>query len=437
MMLDELVTWAVIAVAIAIPLIYFLRYRRKVSAAEENIAHAFQAGLTEPVSLHPRVDPNRCIATGACIEACPEKGILGIVGGRAELVSPTRCIGHGACLSACPVEAISLVFGTERRGVEIPTVSETFETNVHGVFIAGELGGMGLIRNAITQGSEAVDYIAKSLGRGRHDDIHDLAIIGAGPAGLAATLQAKKLGLRSITLEQEEDIGGAVLSYPRQKLVMSHPMVIPLYGPYKRREFRKEELMDLWQSILAETGIKVNCREKVKAVERNNGHFVIRSSGGTYAASKVLLAIGRRGTPRRLGVKGERSTKVAYKLLDPEQYQNRKLLVVGGGDSAVEAALSLGEQEGTTVALSYRKAAFSRIKEKNGERIEAAIDSGWVTTYMESEVTEIGNDTVTLTQRGNPVVLPNDFVFVFIGGELPTGFLRQIGIEVETKFGVG
>ncbi len=433
-MLDELVTLAAIGLAIAIPLIYFLRYRRKVASAERKLAGAVDSGLTEPVSLHPRVDPNRCIATGACLEACPEKGILGIVGGRAELVSPTKCIGHGACLTACPVDAISLVFGTERRGVEIPTVSESFETNVSGVYIAGELGGMGLIRNAITQGTEAVDYIARSL-HGKHDDIYDIAIVGAGPAGLAATLQAKKLGLRAITLEQEQDIGGAVLSYPRQKLVMSHPMVIPLYGPYKRREFRKEELMELWQEVVAQTGIRVNCHEKVEAVERTNGHFTIRSSGGNYAASKVLLAIGRRGTPRRLGVKGEHSTKVAYKLLDPEQYRNRRLLVVGGGDSAVEAALSLGEQEGTTVALSYRKDVFSRIKEKNRERIEQAIKAGWVTTYMESQVTEIGSDTVTLSHQGQAVVVENDYVFVFIGGELPTGFLREIGIEVEMKFG--
>lgn len=433
-MLDELIQLGGVALAVCIPLIYWLRYRHKSQTARKQLESAVEAGLTEPVSLHPKIDPNSCISTGACVEACPEKGILGIVDNRAQLVAPTRCIGHGACQQACPTNAIALVFGTERRGVDIPHVRENFETNVPGVFIAGELGGMGLIRNAVTQGREAVEYIAKTHS-GHSSDACDLIIIGAGPAGLAATLEAKKRQLNYLTLEQESDIGGTVLHYPRQKLVMTQPMVIPMHGTYKRREISKEELIELWREVVASTGITVRCSEKVESVAKSNGVFTVTSTSGEYKARHVLIAIGRRGTPRKLGVKGEHSTKVAYKLLDPEQYRQKRLLVVGGGDSAVEAAMSLGEQEGTTVSLSYRKENFSRIKDGNRERLDRAVSNGWVKLLMNTQVAEIRHGEVVLSTAGPDLTLPNDQVFVFIGGELPTAFLKSIGIRMERKFG--
>lgn len=433
-MLDQLIQIAGFALAIGIPLIYWLRYRHRSAKAKQKLESAIASGLTEPVSLHPKIDPNSCIATGACISACPEGTILGIVDNRAQLVSPTKCIGHGACQLACPTAAISLVFGTERRGVEIPHVKETFETNVDGVYIAGELGGMGLIRNAVTQGREAIEYLSKSLNK-RTGDIHDVLIIGAGPAGLSATLEAKRRALNYLTLEQESSIGGTVLSYPRQKLVMTQPMEIPIYGKFQRREISKEELVDLWSEVMTTTGIKINCSQKVQSVAKENGHFAVTTDQGVYRSTKVLLATGRRGTPRKLGVPGEQATKVAYKLLEPEQYARKKLLVVGGGDSAVEAALSLGEQEGTTVTLSYRKDVFSRIKEGNRERIERAVSAGWVTLVMESEVVEIREQEVLIKKSDQEILLENDFVFVFIGGELPTAFLKSIGISMERKFG--
>ncbi|MCB2229670.1 NAD(P)-binding domain-containing protein [bacterium] len=433
-MIDQWIQIGAVALAVGIPVIYWLRYRRKSNRARAALESAVESGLTEPVSLHPKIDPNSCISTGACVEACPEKLILGIVDNRAQLVSPSKCIGHGACQNACPTDAISLVFGTESRGVDIPHVKETFETNVPGIYIAGELGGMGLIRNAVTQGREAVEYIARSIsGNGASD--YDLVIVGAGPAGLAATLEARKRGLKYLTVEQEGSIGGTVLHYPRQKLVMTQPMVIPMYGPYKRREISKEELVELWQDVVTKSEIEVRCSEKVEAIERTNGHFTIKTTGGKCTAKKVLLAIGRRGTPRKLGVKGEHATKVAYKLLEPEQYAGTHVLVVGGGDSAVEAALSLGEQEGTTVTLSYRKDRFSRIKDGNRERLERAMASGWVRVILESSVIEIHTDEVLLQTTEGERTIPNDSVFVMIGGELPTAFLEKVGIRMERKYG--
>ncbi len=421
------------ALVLLIPGIYLYNYRRRMKRATQKLQKAQALGLTEPLSLHPLIDPNRCIGTAACLSACPEGEILGIIGGRAELVSPAKCIGHGACQLACPVDAISLVFGTERRGVDIPHVKPNFETNVPGIFIAGELGGMGLIRNAITQGKEAVTYIAESLSR-RDPALVDVAVIGAGPAGIAATLQAEALGLKYLTLEQE-DVGGTVLTYPRQKLVMTQPMEIPLWGKFNRRQITKEELIDLWMRIIDRTGIEIRTGEKVGAIARENGHFKIRTPRGEYAAQRVLLAIGRRGTPRKLGVPGERSSKVAYKLIEPEQYRKKRVLVVGGGDSAVEAALALAQQPGTDVTLSYRRNAFSRIREENHDRIHAAMQRDEVHVLFESHVKEIRREEVRIERRGEEFTIDNDYVFIFIGGELPFDFLRKIGIQIEKKFG--
>ena len=149
-------------------------------------AAAKEAGLFEPPSLHPLFDPTLCRGCGACVKACPEGDVIGLISGKAALIEPSQCIGHGACRAACPFGAITLVFGTEERGVDIPHVRPNFETNVPGVFIAGELGGMGLIRNAIEQGRQAVAAISSLDGLGRQDRL-DLVIVGAGPAGISAS----------------------------------------------------------------------------------------------------------------------------------------------------------------------------------------------------------------------------------------------------------
>jgi len=422
-------------IVILFPFIYWKKHKKHLELSRRKHEENIIAGISEPVTLHPKIDPNSCILTGACVDSCPEGDILGIVNGRAQIVSPTKCIGHGACQTACPTDAISLVFGTATRGVEIPSVKETFETNVEGIYIAGELGGMGLIRNAMTQGKEAVEYISKSL-NGKGNDCLDLVIIGAGPAGIAAALQAKKEGLKYITLEQEDLFGGTILSFPRQKLVMTQPMQIPMYGKFNKYEIQKEELLDLLQNVIEQYGININFAEKVESIVSTNNIYSVATNLNKYLTHRVLLTIGRRGSPRKLCVSGETSTKVAYKLLDPEQYQQKHILVVGGGDSAVEAAIALSEQEGTKVKLSYRKDAFSRIKLKNKEKIEAISKAGIVNIILNSVVESIEVDKVILKVGDDTVTIKNDFVFVFIGGELPVKLLNNIGITMEKKFGV-
>jgi len=425
---------------------YYLIRNRKVSeTTTEKIEKAKEFGLHEPVSIHPYVDPGICIGSGACISACPEKDILGLVKGRAATIHASRCIGHGACAAACPVGAISLVFGTESRGVEIPFVSPKFETNLPGVFIVGELGGMGLIKNAVVQGREAVEYIAArerrsdkkttvQTERRENNAIDDILIIGAGPAGISASLAARRYNLRCTTIDQS-DIGGSVLQYPRHKIVMTSPVELPIYGKMKLRETSKEALLDLWTDVIRKTGLKFNTYEKMTELVRENGYFKVVTTKGEYRARHVVLAIGRRGTPRKLDVPGENLSKVTYRLLEPEQHRDQPLLVVGGGDSAVEAALALAEQPGNRVTLSYRQAVFSRIKPANQQRLDAARAGKRLDILLQSEVSEIREKEVVLRINEQVRTLPNDYVYIFAGGELPNEFLRKIGVRIEKKFG--
>jgi thioredoxin reductase/ferredoxin len=396
---------------------------------------AVAAGLAEPASLHPVIDTLRCIGCGSCVKACPEQPehhVLGLIGNKAQLISPSDCIGHGACRSACPADAITLVFGSAKRGVDIPLLSSDFETTVPGIYIAGELGGMGLIRNALSQGRQAVDAIHRR--RRRSGAGLDLVIVGAGPAGFAASLTAMSHGMKFATVEQES-LGGSVFQYPRAKLVMTSPVTLPLVGRMNFGHTAKEKLLEFWREVEKKTGLQIRYRERVEAITRDQDGFVVRTTGGEYRAASVLLAIGRRGTPRKLGVPGEDLPKVVYRLVDPEQYAGRNVIVVGGGDSALEAAASIAENGGRSVTLSYRGEAFSRAKPANRERVAAAERSGRLKQLFKSEVRRIEHDRVVLDCDGRDVEVPNDAVIVSAGGILPSDFLRGIGVEVETKYG--
>ena len=411
--------------------IYVKRIRRRELHDLHRHVEAVTSGLNEPVSLHPVFDPGRCIGSGACASACPEKAI-GMIDGSPQLVNGSACIGHGACLKACPTGAINLVFGTERRGVDIPQVNPFFETNVPGVFIAGELGGMGLIHKAVEQGKQAINTISE---RKSGTDMLDVVIIGAGPAGLAASLAAKQKRMRFVTLEQESSLGGTVYHFPRNKVAMTHPMQIPTVGKVKLGEVSKEALLELWTRATSQAGLKVSFRERVDSIKKAENGFLVKTAIRSYQTKSVLLAIGRRGTPRRLDVPGEEQAKVVYRLIDPTQYAGQHVLVVGGGDAAVEAAVSISEQSGTTVSLSYRGNAFNRIKPGNRDRLQAAQSNGRVRILLESEVVEIKPDQVVLKHGTNPFTLRNEAVIVCAGGLMPTQFLRDIGVMLETRHG--
>lgn len=416
--------------------VLFLYFRRRQLRNEKHalaLRETREAGLGEPVSLHPVFDPLRCIGSGSCVKACPE-GALGLIEGKAHLVNPSVCIGHGACMASCPFEAIKLVFGTEKRGIDIPLVKPNFETNIPGLFIAGELGGMGLVRKAAEQGRQAMNAIKDKI-KGERDAGLDVLIVGAGPAGIAAGLGAIQHKLRYLIVEQEDSLGGTVYHYPRNKVIMTAPVQLPIVGKVRMSEISKEALLDFWNGIVDKTDLKISFRERMERIESKGRSFKVKTSGGEYSARAVLLAIGRRGTPRKLDVPGEELPKVVYRLIDPEQYRGQKVLVVGGGDSALEAALSIAEEADTRVALSYRGDAFGRVKPKNRQRLEDAQKTGRINVLLKSNVIRIESGEVLLETESGPITLPNDAVIISAGGVLPIDLLKSVGIQFETKHG--
>lgn len=421
-----------IGLVVAIFIFYLFVIRRRTKRTNQKIEKAKSFGLHEPISLHPVIDVESCIGSGACIEACPEKDILGWANGRARAINTSRCVGHGACFHACPVQAISLCIGTEKRGVELPHVNPDFETNIPNLFIAGELGGMGLIKNAVAQGVQVIDHIAKRKKNISKTEF-DVIIIGSGPAGIAATLAAAKNKMKYLTIEQDT-LGGTVYSFPRKKIIMTSPMDLPLHGKVKFRETSKDELLTLWTDVLNKNNITINEQEKVTRIEKKGNAFEIETSKATYSSTFTILAIGRRGSPRKLGVPGEEKQKVFYRLLEPELINKQNVLVVGGGDSAIESAVLLADQA-NHVTLSYRSEKFSRLKPRNMEMISEYVYSKKIKLILSSTVKEIHDKYVSLNVDDSVIDVPNDLVYIFAGGELPTEFLEKAGVQITKRFG--
>lgn len=422
--------WAVsLAVVAVIVVPYMVGFRRRLARDAARKAEASRLGIDRPVAQFPFVDAMRCIGCGACVDACPEGDVLGIVGGTATVVNGLRCIGHGLCEAACPVGAIEVGLGDLKSRADVPLLGPWCETSVPGLFVAGELGGLALIRNAVAQGRTVAERIAQRARPGpAPPGVYDVVVVGAGPAGLAAGLEAQERGLRVAVLEQEKDLGGTVLHYPRRKLVLIQPVELPLGEQLSGAEYAKEDLLALLEGLITRAGLEVRFGERIASIGRAKGLFEVRSSTAAYRARFVVLALGRRGTPRKLGVPGEDLPKVMYRLLDAESYREQRVLVVGGGDSAVEAVVGLA-RHGNHVTLSYRREKLVRIKSANERRLADAVRGGRVRLALATEVEAIGGAAVTLRTPTGRLEVLNDYVFVFAGGEPPFAFLREIGVR--------
>jgi len=397
---------------------------------------SLQKNKIKPISRHPQIDHSICILCGSCIKACPEThgtdSPLGIVDGRLLLVNPAKCVGHAQCELQCPTGAMTVTLGELATDPNMPILDENNETIIPGIYIAGELSGLPLVKNAVDQGNAVIKSIASKISQmeDRDRDIYDVVIVGLGPSGLSATLSAHESSLKYVTIEQRA-IGGTVSNYPRQKMIMTSPINLPLYGKIKKSEIQKEELLDIWNTMVEKYQLNLHIGEKVEMIVPENGNFKVATNTTSFISRNVLLCLGRRGTPRKLGIPGEDLSKVTYGLIDPDAYKNQNIIVVGGGDSAIEAALVLAKNN--KVTLSYRKESFFRIKEKNASAIKIAGDTGTVKVLLNSELTEIRDNSVAIKVDENVMELENNFVFVLIGGEPPYPLLRSLGILREEK----
>ena len=426
---------AVFLLCAIVVLLYLRKLKKNTLETEKKVEIAKEEGLFEPVSLHPYINLNTCIGSAACVSECPEKDIIGIANGKATLINSSNCVGHGACFHACPVEAISLRMGTESRGVDLPHVNQNFETNIKGIYIAGELGGMGLIRNSVEQGQQAIDSIVKSK-KPNPDKILDVIIIGAGPAGISATLACKKHNLTSLTLEQDS-LGGTVYTFPRSKIVMTSPMNLPLFGKVKLYDTSKDELLQLWNKVISQHDIEIREQTKVEDIVplADDTFKIITNTKEEFISNNVLIAIGRRGSPRKLNIPGEESQKVAYRLLEPERISGKEIIVVGGGDSAIEASLLLMDHN--KVRQLVRTETLTRCKPKNRERITNAAAEGKVDLMFSTNLISISDShcLIKSDDEDDVVQVPNDMVYIFAGGILPTAFLEKPGIKITKRFG--
>jgi thioredoxin reductase/ferredoxin len=429
--------YAVFTLVLVIPVVrQFRRLRRKEAAA---IAAARRAGHSSsgPRAQHPHIDLSHCIGCGACTDACPEGEVLGLIGGKAAIIHPEKCIGHGLCAEACPVGAIEIVMASPSVGADLPQLTAEQETSIPNLFVVGELGGLALIKNAVNQGRDCIDTIATRFHAGqgptRRPELFDVCIVGAGPGGISASLRAVERKLRYVTLEQDT-VGGTVAKYPRQKLVMTSPVEFPLHGKFRKLELSKEELLAFWSKVVRDAGLRVNANERVEDIQRmDDGSFTVTTTRARYMSRAVVLALGRRGTPRRLGISGEELPKVMYSLIDAEAYRDSRILVVGGGDSAAEAAMGLACQRGNQVTLAYRGEAFHRLKDRNARRLREVSAGGRLRVLLESQPVEVRPDAVVLAVKGERLELPNDYVWVFAGGTSPSTFLEKIGVRTGAR----
>jgi len=435
--MDNLLSFLLAASIIGAFLVFYLRKQKKVAATARASVEKGRLYSEGPHAQHPHIDGNQCIGCAACTSVCPEGDVLAMLGGKAVIVNGHKCIGHSLCAEVCPVGAITMAMASSGVSADLPFLTSEYETSLKNLFIAGELTGLALIKNAINQGRQCIDTVAarrSAVGGSRAaSEIYDVLIVGAGPAGIAASLRAIERKLHYLTIDEGE-IGGTVAKYPRQKLVLTSPVEFPVYGKFKKTELSKEDLLAFWNQVLQRVDFKFRKGERVEHVEKGpDGIFRLTTPKGQYRARAVLLAIGKTGNPRKLGVKGEDLPKVMYRLIEADHYVHKKLLVVGGGDSAVEAAMGLAYQVGNTVTLSYRQAGFSRIKERNAQRVQEAMRKGKLNVIFNSNPVEFSSDSVTLDVRGSSQKIPNDFVWIFAGGDPPTAFLKKIGVQLGPK----
>lgn len=434
---------AVLAVAFAAAWQRHGELRRQREAVTERAELATHASDAMPLQV-PVIDLQKCLGCGTCVRECPEEGVLALVHGQAAVVNPAGCVGHARCVTECPAAAVTLSTGDLSRRTDVPVLDEELQAvGNDGVYLVGEITARSLIRTAATQGAQVGEHIARrcTASGAPADAILDAVIVGAGPGGLACALACRGQDLNFLLIDQESTVGGTVAKYPRRKLVLTDDIYLPLHGRLPRREYQKEELVDLWQELASQHELPFRGRVTFDRIERHDdGSLTVHTDGESVRARHVVLAVGRRGSPRRLGIIGEDLPHVAYGLEDAAAYSDRHCVVVGGGDSAVETALALAEQPGNDVTIVYRQGGFFRLRSKNKQRLEQQLAEGALTAMLSSTVQSIACDHVAVAQNGSgnagggvAVQVRCDNVFVLAGGIPPFAQLQASGVSFDAS----
>ncbi len=387
-----------------------------------------------PAILVHDINDDRCTGCDACVAVCPTN-VLDLVANKSRVLRFEDCIQCEACMFACPTEALVMFpEGGVPPPLKVPEIDENFQTIVPGQYLIGEVAGKPLVKSAANLGRAVVEHMMLTGLRpgaiGRSDTIVDVVIVGSGPGGLSAALTCIQKGLSYVVLEKEQMIASTIARYPKGKLVMAEPYDTANLSFLPVFDSAKEQLIPIWNELMERVAMKVNKGESVEIVARApDGAFEIRTTVAIYRAQRVVLSIGTRGKPRTLQVPGENLPKIFNLLEDPDEWRGRSVLVVGGGDSAVEAAVALADA-GAKVMISYRGKGFNRAAPKNRQTIEQYAGEGRLKAKLGSQILQFDQDSVTLALAdGSQKRYPNDCAFVLIGADPPIQWLEKMGIH--------
>lgn len=428
------VVGALLSAAVTVVRGFARRERDRPDGGAERLGHPERQGEASfaPRALYPVVDVTRCTGSGSCLKACPEGEVLTFRDGVPVLAHPEKCVGHGVCADECPTDAIRLVLGTRERVVKLPELRGCYETSRSGIHVVGELAGAPLLEQAVRQGLAVGAHLAARLRTSPAGA--EVVIAGAGPAGLAVAFALAEAGVAYRILERSEVLS-TIRAYPAGKIVTTRALALPGAGLIARGRISRERLLTRCLRAIEDGDIRVEEGVEVHAIDGRDGAYTVRTSTGAIRAHKVVLAIGRAGSPRRLGVPGEDLAKVIIGLGNPAEHAGRRVLVVGGGDAAVEGAIALARSGAAEVILCHRGETFSRCRDENRRALGSAIADGRVRVILGGRITRIDPANVELATPEGTRSLANDVVVLALGRALPVRFLEASGIALKAYSG--
>lgn len=418
-----------VPILIAIIAVVFLAFGAVLDDRRARVKRREQAAGIDVETVLPllhSINDDRCIGCEACIDVCPTE-VLDLVNHKVAVSRFSDCVQCEQCANSCPTQALVMYReGTTPRMLTVPELDENFQTGVPGQYLIGEVAGKPLVKNAANLGRAVIEHIRRELGaEGPRADTLDVVIVGSGPSGLSAGLTCARYGLRCVILEKEHVISSTVSRYPKGKHFMAEPHDTQNVSFLPVFDASKEELVAAWQKVVEGVKLPIKLGEAVESVKRgDDAVFTVKTTVATYRARRVVLATGLRGKPRLLVVPGANLEKVQSLLDDPAEFAGRDVLVVGGGDSAVEGAIALA-QVGATVTLSYRGDGFKRCKQGNQKKLAEMTAARELTVLLESNVAEFTADAVAIKLKdGSLTTIPNQHAFVLIGADTPVAWLE-------------